>query len=37
MDPDRIKDSGGGKGKMAQDGENDMFEDTFQYESQVAI
>ena len=36
MDPDSTEDSGG-KGKMAQEGEKDMFEDTFQYESQVEI
>ena len=36
MDTDSTKDSGG-KGKMAQEGEKDMFEDTFQYESQVEI
>ena len=34
MDPDIIKERGG-KGKMAQD--EDMFDETFQYESQVAI
>ena len=36
MDPDSTKDSGG-KGKMAHEGEMDMFEETFQYESQVEI
>ena len=34
MDPDSSKESGG-KGEMAQEGEKDMFDDTFQYESQV--
>ena len=34
MDPDTIKEREG-EGKMAQD--EDMFDETFQYESQVAI
>ena len=34
MDPDSPKERGG-KAEMAQDGEEDMFDDTFQYESQV--